>query len=482
MPVPLSLRPLGGPKEVLDSAFDAHWNPLLNRAEVLRAFPEKGSSCSLTRAVSNPFTLFQIPESRFLLRWICLPSPSASVNHEGLCSEYSAWKTFHLEEISIIYGSPGIPREERGSLFEQGFRGGPRKVRGPLAGLWRIALYYVVLFVVTYFMARYFPVFHLVVFGGFELLSQAQPVGSNLLVPDALNTTPFAELSSGSGTEFAMATVIALLGALALMIPVAWVYLLTKQKRGYDESVVQAMLILPIAVAGIVFIVKFSLALAFSLAGIVAAVRFRSTLKDTKDAVYVFLAIGVGLASGAWVLGVAAILSIVFNAVILYLWWSNFGNIYADQRGRTGALGLADVIAGPGSAATAISVGDPQLLEAMTQEEIRDVATRVARMERYLRAEKNRKKKDRLNGILIVHAEQLVGAQVLVDEILAQMARRWELAEILPSSGATSVLEYLVRMKSGESPARLLELLQSAPGKQVLAAEYRSLEGLAIDR
>lgn len=367
-------------------------------------------------------------------------------------------------------------------MIENSLRENRGKTRGPLAGLWRIGLYYVVLFTVTYFLARIFSVFHLVVFGGFELLSQAQPVGSDLQVVDALTSTPFAQLSTGSGIEFAIATIIALLGALALMIPVAWVYLLTKQRRGYDESVVQAMLVLPIAVAGIVFIVKFSLALAFSLAGIVAAVRFRSTLKDTKDAVYVFLAIGVGLASGAWVLGVAGILSIVFNAVILYLWWSNFGNIYADQRSRTGAMGLADVLAGPGSAATALRIGDPQLLEAMTQEEIRDVATRVARMERYLRTESRRRKRDRLNCLLIVHAEQLVGAQALVDEILMQMARRWELAEILPGAGTTSVLEYLIRLKKGESPARLLELLRSAPGGQVLAAEYRSLKGLAIDR
>jgi hypothetical protein len=231
-----------------------------------------------------------------------------------------------------------------------------------------------------------------------------------------------------------------------------------------------------------VFIVKYNWALAFALGGIVAAVRFRTTLKDTKDAVYVFLAIGVGLASGAFYLAVAGILSIVFNAVILYLFWSNFGNIYADQRSRTGAMGLGDVLAGPGSAATAISMGDPQLLEAMTQEEIRDVATRVARMDRYLRAELTRKKGERLNALLIVHAEQVVGAQALVEEILGQTTLRWELAEILPGSGTSSVLEYLLRLRAEESAARLLELLKSAPGRQVLAAEFRSLEGLAIDR
>ena len=356
------------------------------------------------------------------------------------------------------------------------------KVRGPMAGLWRIAVYYVVLISVAYLLAGWSPLFYEVVFGGLHRMSTLDPIGTSFPVGDAIISTPGAEVGASTGPQFAVATVISLLGALALMIPVAWVYLLTKQRRGYDESVVQSMLILPVAVAGMVFIVKYYLGLAFALAGIVAAVRFRTTLQDTKDAVYVFLAIGVGLASGAFFLAVGGILSIVFNVVILYLFWSNFGNIYADQRSRTGAMGLGDVLAGPGSAASAISMGDPQLLEAMTQEEIRDVATRVARMDRYLRSERSRKKKERLNALLMIHAEQIVGAQTLVEEILGQMAVRWELAEILPGSGTSTVLEYLVRLREQESPARLLELLKSAPGRQVVAAEFRSLEGLAVDR
>jgi hypothetical protein len=347
-------------------------------------------------------------------------------------------------------------------------------------GLWRIAVYYLVLFLAAWVLARY-DLFYEVVFGGLERLANSTPIGRSFL-NDTLVGTPGAEIGADTGQAFALGAVISLLGALALMIPVAWVYLLTKQRRGYDESVVQSMLILPIAVAGMVFIVQYTYALAFALAGIVASVRFRTTLKDTKDAVYVFLAIGVGLASGAFYLAVAGILSIVFNAVILYLFWSNFGNIYADQRSRTGAMGLGDVLAGPGSASSAISIGDPQLLEAMTQEEIRDVATRVARMDRYLKAEQSQKKKKRLNALLMVHAEQMVGAEALVEEILSQMAVRWELAEILPGAGSTSVLEYLVRLKKGESPPRLLELLNSAPGRQVLAAEYRSLDGLSLGR
>jgi polyphosphate kinase len=118
----------------------------------------------------------------------------------------------------------------------------------------------------------------------------------------------------------ALEAVLSIVGALALSVPVAWVYMLTKEDVKYDESVVHTVIILPMVVAGIVLIIRDSLALAFSLAGVVAAVRFRNTLKDTKDAVYIFLAVGLGLAAGVQALVVALILSGLFNLVILALW------------------------------------------------------------------------------------------------------------------------------------------------------------------
>ncbi len=120
---------------------------------------------------------------------------------------------------------------------------------------------------------------------------------------------------------------LSLLGALAIMIPVAWTYIIIKRSGGYDQSVVHTLIILPVVVTGIVIVVKTSLTLAFSLAGIVAAVRFRTTLEDTKDAVYVFLAIGVGLAAGSQKLDIALLASMVFNVVNLVLWRMKFGNI-----------------------------------------------------------------------------------------------------------------------------------------------------------
>src|SRR5437879_2824782 len=116
-----------------------------------------------------------------------------------------------------------------------------------------------------------------------------------------------------------------MLTALLLVLPVAWVYMVRKRRSGYDPSVVQTRIMLPMTVAGTVILVQNSLALAFALAAIVAAVRFRNTLKDTKDAVYIFLALAVGVAAGVFAPTVAAVMYVVFTAVVITLWPSNVG-------------------------------------------------------------------------------------------------------------------------------------------------------------
>src|SRR3989475_8866620 len=84
----------------------------------------------------------------------------------------------------------------------------------------------------------------------------------------------------------ATGTALAMIGALALVIPVARVYMLTKQRQGYDPSVVQTVILLPVAVAGIVAVVQNSLALAFSLAGDRKSTRLNSSHSQISYAVF----------------------------------------------------------------------------------------------------------------------------------------------------------------------------------------------------
>jgi len=67
------------------------------------------------------------------------------------------------------------------------------------------------------------------------------------------------------------------------------------------------------------------LALAFSLAGIAGAVRFRNSLKSSGDALFILLAVGIGLSSGIGAVELAAVLSIGFNYVFIALWMTEYG-------------------------------------------------------------------------------------------------------------------------------------------------------------
>lgn len=146
------------------------------------------------------------------------------------------------------------------------------------------------------------------------------------------NTDNFEPLYS-SVSENALAPVgplrlaIASLGAAILIIPVSWVYFITSRDKEVDQSFAQTIIIMPIVVTGISMIVMDSLALAFSLAGIVAAVRFRFTLDQPSHAMYIFVAISVGLGAGIGALGVATVISAAFVYATLIIWKLQYGKV-----------------------------------------------------------------------------------------------------------------------------------------------------------
>ncbi|MEL7298099.1 MAG: DUF4956 domain-containing protein, partial [Pseudomonadota bacterium] len=105
--------------------------------------------------------------------------------------------------------------------------------------------------------------------------------------------------------------------SILLMLPVACLFHCIHGTGEQDHSLDETALILPTVVAGIVTIVQHSLALAFSLAGIVAGVRFRRTLSDTFDTLFIFVAIGVGIAAGVGAIEIAVVMTVFFNYATL---------------------------------------------------------------------------------------------------------------------------------------------------------------------
>lgn len=336
-------------------------------------------------------------------------------------------------------------------------------------GLVRVLAYYLLLAGALFLLVRAVPQFRYLLGGeSLESLAASNPLGGV--------GAPVGQPMGGAPWELVVVGAVSMLGALAIMIPVTWIYVVTRRHRGYEEAVVHSLLILPVAVTGIVMIVQHSLALAFSLAGIVAAVRFRTTLEDTKDAVYIFLAIGVGVACGVQALDLALLLSILFNAVVLVLSASRFGNPYVPAVGIEARFGLGDAQAGPASSATRHLVGDAALLDAASPRDISEVLERAVRLERHLVGERGRKKEKRSNALLLVSANDVGPAQAGVEPILEEAAAHWRLAEVVEARGGGWVLEYLVRIEAG-TEGHLVERVRAAAAA-VTAVELRSLKGL----
>ena len=306
-----------------------------------------------------------------------------------------------------------------------------------------------------------------------------------LLVPDALSYLN-APLPAGSMNDVRSAlteaepgiivlnAVVAALGACLLMLPVTWVYAQTRRKKGYQQSVVQTLIILPVVVAGAIMLVQHSTALAFGLGGVVGAVSFRNSLRDTKDAIYIFLAIVVGLAAGVQSMFIAATISVAFNLVAGLMWWADFGRTGATLEGAPAERRLRRAKALANRTGAFISLLDRELLQSMTPEQLNILAGR-ARMHQYAGAadaglDKLKKgSRDRLLRVQMRGTPET--ARRAAGRALDKAAKRWELVKATPLPDGRAAIEYRVRLRKNSDPTDFLASFRADVGPLGITAE-----------
>ena len=267
---------------------------------------------------------------------------------------------------------------------------------------------------------------------------------------------------------------IAAVTAIAFAIPVGATYSLTRRKEGYERAVVQMLMILPVLVAGIVLVVKGSLALAFTLAGIVAVVRFRATFRDVKDAVFGCAAIGIGLAAGIHSIVIAGGMSFIFCALAIILWKMDVGDLRKDLARMEGEMPMADAL---------VPVGHEETLTrgkangANMNGNTDEMAAEAARLERIILTDAEaHKKKARFTHLILVHTNKVKPTRESVEELLETSAKRWRFVSELPYSNGTRTLEFLARLRSSANESRLLSSIQSE--KEVVGVEMKAVGAL----
>ena len=319
----------------------------------------------------------------------------------------------------------------------------------------RTALYYVALFIVTWLLRR-LPVAQQVMRGSFDQL-----VGSGgfagLGSPSSLSGVGNAPISEGT---LALTVFAAMLGAVALALPVAWIYGLTRSKRGYQQSVVQTLMILPPLVASVVVLVKYSLALAFGLGGIMAAIRFRSTLEDSKDAVYIFLATALGL-TAAVQLPVAAIISVVFNLIVLSLWYTDFGKSVAFEGSRARRK-MEETRAAMRQTGTFVATLDRELFQNMSPQQLDLVADQAWRRRRRMETDAPDDEEMQKRDVLLrVKTRNIDAARIEVEREFEEFLKKWRLGGVVHEPDGSHIVEWAVQLKKSARSAELLEQLNT---------------------
>lgn len=230
--------------------------------------------------------------------------------------------------------------------------------------------------------------------------------------------------------------------ALAVVLPVAWVLMRTRRLR-YDPSLVHTLIVLPMVVAGVVLVVKNSLALAFALAGIVAGVRFRQKLDEPEEAVYVLLALGIGLAAGVQALDVALVMSAGFSIVVMTFWRYDIGAIYAKGKGA------------------ALAIGDPSLLEPSSRVAVQELMEREVALAEGMKPD----------GMLVVKTSDQEAARRAIETVASRLADEWRIAEPVTENGLARI-DALLRLKEDADPAELVAELEARWSDEIMAAEF----------
>ncbi len=279
------------------------------------------------------------------------------------------------------------------------------------------------------------------------VLGGAQPTG-DLSAP----LTPAVTGPIGGSHEMAILALLVGSMAIALSLPLAWVYMHTRQKKGFQQSVVHTIVLLPAVVAAVSLLVRNNVGLAFSLAGIVAAVRFRTTLDDSRDAVFIFAVSALGLACGVH-LEFAAALSFLFSVIALGLWYSDFGRTPPALEGARAEQRLQRAIAIANRTSQFVARVDREVLGQLSPAQLDALSMRVRKRKAEVESEA-----PKWDASVVVLVSDDTGRPV-AERILGQRTKRFEFNRAEFMDGSTR-LTFSVRTRKGLTLPELAALIK----------------------
>jgi hypothetical protein len=310
------------------------------------------------------------------------------------------------------------------------------------------------------------------------LLQQRVPTTWEALRGESLTDLVRAAATPAQGVAIRgpgpLVTAIAMLTAFLTALPVAWIYTLTRRRKGYQQSIVQTYVILPVIVAGIVVLVKYSVALAFALGGIVAAVRFRTSLDDSKDATGIFVVTALGMAAAVNP-SVAWVISVAFNLLMLLLWYTDFGRPSALE-GRMAEKRLKQALSVANRTGLFVARLDEEVLKSLAPEQLEALADRAWRRRRKATADSDLEDAPEepaaFDHLMRLHVDVPELARATAEGRFSGLLARWKFMGTA-RDGDRRVLEYGVTFADTVTKGVVNDELRGLPDHLVRKVEFR---------
>jgi hypothetical protein len=330
--------------------------------------------------------------------------------------------------------------------------------------LLRTALYYVILAVLLWWLKG-------VSVGGLPLDDETATLVTGLS-KKAAKAAP-AVMDTGSAS---LHVLIAMMSALLFSIPVAWIYTLTHKKKGWKQGTVQALVILPVVIAGIVVLLKYSLPLAFGMAAIVAAVRFKSSLNDTRDSAFMLCGIGMGLSAGV-VPEVAGVLSFVFSAVVVSMWYVDFGRAPASLEGKLAEATLERALEHASRTGTFVARMDDEVFKSLGPDQLEAIADRAWRRRKRnapdLADDERAVTHEDYSLLLRIRTASPDKLRDIVEPEFASLFKRWRFGDVVHEQDGLHTVEYAVELGSTVTPGVVSDTLRAVASTHLVRLELR---------
>lgn len=135
--------------------------------------------------------------------------------------------------------------------------------------------------------------------------------------------------------------------AFLLSSVIAIVYERTFQGLSYSRTLVQSMILGSIVSCLLMIAIGDNIARGIGIVGSLAIIRFRTNLRDPRDLIFLFISLGIGVASGVQSYATAVVGTGMFCMVVLVIYISPFGT-----RRKHDGLVRFQIPSGPNAAAS----------------------------------------------------------------------------------------------------------------------------------